>query len=94
MALGTSAEAAGAIVGGVLGGMIGLCIGWAIAATCEALGLLPAVMSVSGALRTPTPAEVGRLGDRVRDSTEERSEGQVDDGVVQPMSIGVEPIQR
>ena len=46
MALGTSAEAAGAVVGGVLGGMIGLCVGWAIAATCEALALLPAVMRV------------------------------------------------
>jgi O-antigen/teichoic acid export membrane protein len=46
MALGTSAEAVGAAVGGVLWGMIGLCVGWAIAATCEALVLLPAVMKV------------------------------------------------
>ncbi len=46
MALGTSAEAVGAIIGGILWGMIGLCVGWAIAATGEALVLLPAVMKV------------------------------------------------
>lgn len=52
MALGTSAEAAGAVVGGVLWGMIGLCAGWAVAATCEALVLSPAVMKVA---RVPSP---------------------------------------
>ncbi len=46
MALGTSVEAAGSVVGALLGGMTGLCIGWAIAATCEALALSPAVMKV------------------------------------------------
>jgi O-antigen/teichoic acid export membrane protein len=46
MALGTSAEAIGAVVGGALLGMKGLCIGWALAATCEALVLSPAVVKV------------------------------------------------
>ena len=46
MALGTSAEAAGAVLGGVFWGMTGLCIGWAIAASCEAVLLAPAVRAV------------------------------------------------
>ena len=46
MALGTSSEAIGAVLGGVLWGMIGLCVGWAVAATCEALALSPAVLKV------------------------------------------------
>jgi O-antigen/teichoic acid export membrane protein len=46
MAVGTSAEAAGAALGGIFWGMTGLCAGWAIAATCEAVVLLPAVIRV------------------------------------------------
>jgi len=46
MAAGTSAEAVGAVLGGIAGGMTGLCIGWAVAASCEAVALLPAVIRV------------------------------------------------
>ena len=46
MAVGTSAEAVGAALGGIAGGMTGLCIGWAVAASCEAVALLPAVIQV------------------------------------------------
>jgi O-antigen/teichoic acid export membrane protein len=46
MAAGTSAEAVGAALGGISGGMTGLCIGWAVAAACEAVALLPAVIRV------------------------------------------------
>ncbi len=46
MAAGTSAEAVGAALGGIYWGMTGLCIGWAIAASCEAVALLPAVIRV------------------------------------------------
>ncbi len=46
MAVGTSAEAIGAALGGIYWGMTGLCIGWAIAALCEALFLLPAVIQI------------------------------------------------
>jgi O-antigen/teichoic acid export membrane protein len=46
MAAGTFAEAAGAVLGGIYWGMTGLCAGWAIAATGEALVLLPAVIRV------------------------------------------------
>ncbi len=46
MALGTLAEAAGSVIGAAIGDMNGLCIGWAIAASCEALLLSPAVMKV------------------------------------------------
>ena len=46
MAAGTSAEAAGAALGGIYWGMTGLCIGWAVAASCEAVVLLPAVLRV------------------------------------------------
>ena len=46
MAAGTSAEAVGAALGGISGGMTGLCVGWAIAASCEAVILLPAVIRV------------------------------------------------
>jgi len=46
MTAGTSAEAAGAALGGIYGGMTGLCIGWAVAASCEAAVLLPAVLRV------------------------------------------------
>jgi O-antigen/teichoic acid export membrane protein len=46
MAAGTSMEAAGAALGGIAGGMTGLCIGWAVAVSCEAFVLLPAVIRV------------------------------------------------
>jgi O-antigen/teichoic acid export membrane protein len=46
MAVGTFAEAAGAVLGGIYWGMTGLCIGWAVAASCEAVVLLPAVIRV------------------------------------------------
>ena len=46
MVAGTSAEAAGAALGGIHWGMTGLCIGWAVAAWCEAVVLLPAVIRV------------------------------------------------
>jgi O-antigen/teichoic acid export membrane protein len=46
MAVGTSAEALGAALGGIYWGMTGLCIGWAVAASCEAVVLLPAVIRV------------------------------------------------
>jgi O-antigen/teichoic acid export membrane protein len=46
MTAGTSAEAAGAALGGIYWGMTGLCVGWAIAASAEAIILLPAVLRV------------------------------------------------
>jgi O-antigen/teichoic acid export membrane protein len=46
MAAGTCAEAAGAALGGIYWGTTGLCIGWAVAAACEAVVLLPAVIRV------------------------------------------------
>jgi O-antigen/teichoic acid export membrane protein len=46
MAAGTFAEAAGAVLGGIYWGMTGLCAGWAVAASCEAIVLLPAVIRV------------------------------------------------
>ena len=46
MAAGTCAEAVGAALGGIYWGMTGLCIGWAVAAWCEAVVLLPAVIRV------------------------------------------------
>ena len=46
MAAGTSAEGLGAALGGIYWGMTGLCIGWAVAASCEAVILLPAVLRV------------------------------------------------
>jgi O-antigen/teichoic acid export membrane protein len=46
MAVGTSAEAVGATLGGIYWGMTGLCLGWAVAATAEAVVLLPAVLRV------------------------------------------------
>jgi O-antigen/teichoic acid export membrane protein len=53
MVAGTCTEAAGAALGGIYWGMTGLCIGWAVAAWCEAVALLPAVIRV---FRDP-PAE-------------------------------------
>jgi O-antigen/teichoic acid export membrane protein len=46
MAVGTFAEAAGAALGGIYWGMTGLCAGWAVAASLEAVVLLPAVLRV------------------------------------------------
>jgi O-antigen/teichoic acid export membrane protein len=56
MAAGTCAEAAGAALGGIYWGMTGLCSGWAIAATGEAVVLLPAVIRV---FRRDQPVEPG-----------------------------------
>ena len=61
MAVGTSAEAAGATLGGIYWGMTGLCIGWAIAAWCEAVALLPAVIQV---IRRDLPVEPDPGGSR------------------------------
>jgi hypothetical protein len=46
MAAGTAAEAAGAALGGIYWGMTGLCMGWAVAASLEAVALLPPVIQV------------------------------------------------
>jgi O-antigen/teichoic acid export membrane protein len=46
MAAGTCAEAVGVALGAIHWGMTGLCIGWAVAASCEAVVLLPAVLRV------------------------------------------------
>ena len=46
MAIGTAVEAAGSALGGVLWGLNGICLGWAIAASCEAVVLSPAVLQV------------------------------------------------
>ena len=46
MAAGSCAETAGAALGGIYWGMTGLCIGWAVAASLEAVALLPAVLRV------------------------------------------------
>jgi O-antigen/teichoic acid export membrane protein len=55
MAAGTSAEAVGAALGGIYWGMTGLCIGWAVAASCEAVVLLPAVSQVFRRHRAAEP---------------------------------------
>jgi O-antigen/teichoic acid export membrane protein len=54
MAAGTCAEAVGAALGGIYWGMTGLCSGWAVAASAEAVVLLPAVIRV---VRRDPPAE-------------------------------------
>ena len=59
MAAGTCAEAAGAALGGIYWGVTGLCSGWAIAATGEAVVLLPAVIRV---FRRDQPVESGTRG--------------------------------
>ena len=59
MAAGTSAEAAGAALGGIYWGMTGLCVGWAVAASCEAVVLLPAVIRVFHG-GTPVEPDPGR----------------------------------
>jgi O-antigen/teichoic acid export membrane protein len=54
MAAGTAAETIGAALGGIYWGMTGLCIGWAVAASLEALVLLPPVIEV---FRRDLPAD-------------------------------------
>lgn len=46
MAIGTTAEVAGAALGGALWSLDGIAIGWVVAATLEAIVLLPAVLRV------------------------------------------------
>jgi O-antigen/teichoic acid export membrane protein len=46
MAAGTCAETAGAVLGGIYWGTTGLSLGWVVAASCEAVVLLPAVLRV------------------------------------------------
>jgi O-antigen/teichoic acid export membrane protein len=58
MAIGTSAEAAGAALGGIFWGTAGLSAGWAVAASCEAVFLLPPVVQVFR--RDPSAEPEGR----------------------------------
>ncbi|MGD0239726.1 MAG: hypothetical protein ABSB59_05270 [Streptosporangiaceae bacterium] len=58
MAIGTSAEAAGAALGGIFWGTTGLSAGWAVAASCEAVFLLPPVVQVFR--RDPSAEPEGR----------------------------------
>ena len=62
MAAGTCAEAVGATLGGIYWGMTGLCSGWAIAATGEAIVLLPAVIRVFRRDQPVEPDTVGASG--------------------------------
>jgi O-antigen/teichoic acid export membrane protein len=62
MAAGTSAEAIGAALGGITWGVTGLCIGWAVAVSCEALVLLPAVIRVFRRDPTAEPIPGGSSG--------------------------------
>ena len=62
VAAGTCAEAAGVTLGGIYWGMTGLCLGWAVAATCEALVLLPAVIRVIAERPRPNPIPAGHRG--------------------------------
>jgi len=62
---GTCAEALGSALGGIFLGMTGLCIGWALAASCEALVLLPAVIRV---VQRDPPAEPDPGGSSRRDA--------------------------
>ncbi len=58
MTIGTIAEVGGAAVGGAMFGLTGICAGWAIAASCEALVLLPGVLRVyRRVLPAPPPGE-------------------------------------
>jgi O-antigen/teichoic acid export membrane protein len=56
MAAGTSVEVVGAALGGIYWGTTGLCAGWAVAATLEAVVLLPTVIQV---FREASPVEPG-----------------------------------
>ena len=60
MTIGTIAEVAAAAVGGAMFGLTGICAGWAIAASCEAVVLLPGVLRVYR--RVPPPAPLGGAG--------------------------------
>jgi len=62
---GTCAEALGSALGGIFLGMTGLCIGWALAASCEALVLLPAVIRV---VQRDPPGKPGPGGSSRRDT--------------------------
>lgn len=62
MAAGTCVEAAGATLGGIYWGMTGLCIGWVVAASCEGVVLLPAVMRVFHRDPTVEPDPGGSSG--------------------------------
>jgi O-antigen/teichoic acid export membrane protein len=66
MAAGTSIEGAGAALGGITGGMTGLCIGWAVAVSCEAVVLLPAVIRVYREDPTVEPDPGGSSGSAPR----------------------------
>ena len=59
MAAGTCVEAAGAVVGGIYWSTTGLSAGWAVAATAEAVFLLPAVIRV---FRGDPPAKSDPVG--------------------------------
>ncbi len=63
MAAGTCAEAAGAALGGIYWGMTGLCIGWAVAASFEAVVLLPAVIRVFHRDPRSNPIPAGHPGE-------------------------------
>src|SRR6202044_3052946 len=58
MGLGTTAEVSGAALGGALWGLTGICAGWAVAASCEAVFLLPAVLEVF----RPTQESISETG--------------------------------
>ena len=62
MAAGTCAEVAGAALGGIYWGMTGLCIGWAVAASLEAVVLLPAVIRVFHRVPAAEPDPGGSSG--------------------------------
>jgi O-antigen/teichoic acid export membrane protein len=66
MAAGTTIEGAGAALGGITGGMTGLCIGWAVAVSCEAVVLLPAVIRVYREDPTVEPDPGGSSGSAPR----------------------------
>jgi O-antigen/teichoic acid export membrane protein len=69
MMIGTIAEVAAAAVGGAMFGLNGICAGWAIAASSEAVVLLPGVLRVYRRDPPPTshgrasPVEPGRVSD-------------------------------
>ena len=63
MAAGTCAEAVGAALGGVFWGMTGICMGWPIAASLEAVVLLPAVIRVFRGDPRPNQIRMGHPGE-------------------------------
>ena len=62
MAVGTVVEVSGAVVGGVMGGLIGICAGWAVAASVEAVFLVPGVLRVYRRSSTPAVDVTGEAG--------------------------------